>query len=451
VSTLITAAYVLPVSSPPIRNGAVLVGADGRIADVGAADLIAPANAKRIDLGEAALLPGLINVHAHPELSVFRGQLDDLPFHEWIPTLMRCKRAANLTPEDYEVAARWSCVEVLRSGQTTVAATEPSGAALSAFRTAGLRGRVYLETFGPAAAQVDESLSDLRARLDALAPQTNDLLGLGISPHAPYTVSDALYIAAGGLARVESLPLAAHVAESEAEQLLVRAGAGPFAAGLRTRGIATPQRGHSTIELLARLGVLDCKPLLIHCVQIDHQDLRLIADSGAAIAHCPVANARLGHGIAPIIEARAAGVRVGLGTDSVASNNRLDLLEEARCAQIVQRARLRSSGALPGAELIRLVTIDGARALGIDARVGTIERGKDADLCAVRLDRPHTIPAGKMENALFHAARGGDVVLTMVQGRVLFDGEVRTLNETDLATRVRAIAERLRCARNEAS
>jgi 5-methylthioadenosine/S-adenosylhomocysteine deaminase len=139
------------------------------------------------------------------------------------------------------------------------------------------------------------------------------------------------------------------------------------------------------------------------------------------------------------------------GTDSVASNNRLDLLEEARCAQIVQRARLRSSGALPGAELIRLVTIEGARALDIDGRVGTIERGKDADLCAVRLDGPHTIPAGQIENTLFHAARGSDVVLTMVQGRVLFDGEVRTLNETDLAIRVREIAERLRCARNEAS
>ena len=451
MSTLITAAYVLPVSSAPIRNGAVLVADDGRIADVGPADLVAPASAKRIDLGEAALLPGLINVHAHPDLSVFRGLLDDLPFHEWIPTLMRCKRTANLTPEDYDVAARWTCVEVLRSGQTTVAATEPGGAALSAFRAAGLRGRLYLETFGPAVAQMSESLADLRARLDALAPQTNDLVDLGISPHAPYTVSDALYIAAAGLARAEKLPLAAHVAESEVEQLLVREGAGPFAAGLRTRGIATPQRGRSSIELLARLGVLDGKPLLIHCVHIDDQDLRLIADYGAAIAHCPVANARLGHGVAPIIEARAAGVRVGLGTDSVASNNRLDLLEEARCAQIVQRARLRSSGALPGAELLRLVTIEGARALGLDARVGTIESGKDADLCAVRLDRPHTIPAPGVENALFHAARGSDVVFTMVQGHVLFDGELRTLNETDLAVRVREIAERLQCARNEAN
>jgi 5-methylthioadenosine/S-adenosylhomocysteine deaminase len=451
MNTLITAAYVLPVCAPPVPNGAVLIGADGRIVDVGPAASLNDANASRIDLGDAALLPGLINVHAHPELSVFRGLLDDLPFHEWIPTLMRCKRAAALTDEEYEVAARWTCVEALRAGQTTIAATETSGAAVSAFRAAGVRGRVYIETFGPAAAQVGESLNDLRARLAAVAARANDLVTLGVSPHAPYTVSDALYIATAGFARSENLPVAAHVAEAETELLLVRAGTGPFAAGLRTRGIATPQRGHSPIELLARLGVLDCKPLLIHCVHIDEQDIRTIADFGGAIAHCPIANARLGHGIAPVVEARAAGIRVGLGTDSVASNNRLDILEEARCAQLLQRARLRSSGALTSPELLRLATIDGARALGIDERVGTIEKGKDADLCAVRLGQAHTIPAPDIENTLFHAARGSDVVFTMVQGRVLFDGEVRPLNEAELAPRIQELAERLLCARNEAS
>ncbi len=451
MSTLIAARWVLPVTSAPIPDGAVLIADDGTIADVGSAHALQADGAKRIDLGDAALLPGLVNVHAHPELSVFRGLLDDLPFHEWIPTLMRCKQGANLTPEDYDVAARWTCVEALRTGQTTMAATEASGAAVAAFTDSGLRGRVYLETFGPSTAQVSAALADLRTRLDALAPLAGPRVSLGISPHAPYTVSDALYIAAAGLARVENLPLALHVAESEVETLLVREGLGAFAAGLRTRGIATPQRGHSTIELLDRLGVLDERALLIHCVQIDEEDIARIANRGCAIAHCPVANARLGHGVAPIIEARLAGVRVGLGTDSVASNNRLDLLEEARTAQIVQRARLRSSGALPGSELLRLVTIDGARALGLEQRIGSLERGKDADLCAVRLDAPHTVPAPDIENALFHEARGSDVVLTMVQGRVLFDGQLHTLDQNDLADRVRGIAERLQCARKEPS
>jgi cytosine/adenosine deaminase-related metal-dependent hydrolase len=238
VSTLITAAYVLPVSSAAIRNGAVLVGDDGRIADVGPADLIAAGNAERIDLGEAALLPGLINVHAHPELSVFRGLLDDLPFHEWIPTLMRCKRVANLTPEDYEVAARWSCVEVLRSGQTTVAATEPSGAALTAFRAAGLRGRVYLETFGPAAAQVGDSLSDLRARLDApLRRQTtSSALASHRTRRTPFpmlcTSQPAGWLAPKACRSPRTSP---NRKRSSCSYALAQ----DLAAGLRTRGIAT--------------------------------------------------------------------------------------------------------------------------------------------------------------------------------------------------------------------
>ena len=400
------------------------------------------------DLGNAAILPGLINLHAHPELSAFRGLLDDLPFHQWIPTLMRCKRDAQLTQEDYEVAAAWTCIESLRAGITAMGATETSGAAIAALRNSGMRGLVYLEVFGPAPPQVTESIADLRARLARFSPQATNLLRIGVSPHAPYTVSDALFVTTAGLAKSEGLPLATHVAEAEAEDLLVHDGVGPFAAGLRTRGIVTPSRGKSTVELLDRLGVLDCRPLLIHCVRVNDDDIRRIADRGATIAHCPIANARLGHGIAPMVEARAAGITVGIGTDSVASNNRIDLLEEARVSQIVQRARLQSSGAFDSENLLRMVTIDGARALGIEHQVGSIEPGKDADLCAIRLDRPHIVPTTDITGALFHAARGSDVILTMVQGQTLYDGrQVMTLPETELCLQIRVIGERLRQAR----
>jgi len=190
------------------------------------------------------------------------------------------------------------------------------------------------------------------------------------------------------------------------------------------------------------------RPLLIHCVRVNSADLDLMADHDAAIAHCPVANARLGHGTAPIMEARAAGIRVGLGTDSVASNNRLDLLEEARIAQITQRARLSASGALLSEELLGLVTIDGARALGLDAVVGSIEPGKDADLCVVGLDAPHTVPAPSIISTLFQAARGTDVRMTMVQGRVLYDGQtVGSLDEASLRVQIEELALRLLHAR----
>jgi cytosine/adenosine deaminase-related metal-dependent hydrolase len=444
----IRARWVLPVTSPPIENGAVLITGDGKIAEVGPAEIVTADSVGHMDLGEAVLMPGLINVHAHPELAAFRGLLDDLPFHLWIPNLMRCKREAALTDDDYDVAACWTCVEALRAGITTLAATETSGAAVTALLESGMRGIVYIETFGPAPYQVTESMAELRQRITQLGASANDRVRLGVSPHAPFTVSNELFVAAASFARTENLPLATHAAESEVEELLVREGAGPFAAGLRARGIETPHRANTPVELLERLGVLALQPLLIHCVRLNDDDLRRIAGSGSAIAHCPIANARLGHGIARIVEARAAGITVGLGTDSVASNNRLDLLEEARVAQLMQRVRLTASGPLPSSQLLELATISGARALGIDERVGSLDPGKDADLCAVALNGAHAVPVPDPVSALFHAARGSDVVLTMVQGHVLFDGRtVATLNEPQLKARLNAVGHRLRRAR----
>lgn len=443
--SLYRAAWVLPVAGPPLRDGAVLVGADGRIAAVGPARGVdAPADIERVDLGEAALLPGLVNAHAHPELAMYRGALEDLRFRDWILRLVGSKRAA-LREDDYAAAARWTMVESLRTGVTTLAATEMSAAALDALVAAGMRGISYREVFGPDPAQRDESMADLRAALRDLRARETDLVRVGISPHAPYTVSDGLFRAAGQLALDEGLPMAIHAAESAAERDLVVHGAGDFAPGLNARGIATPPRGRSTVELLDRLGVLRARPLLIHAVTLDADDVSRLAASGAAVAHCPVANARLGHGSAPVAELRAAGIRVGLGTDSVGSNNRLDLLEEARVAQILQRARLASTDALSGAELLRLVTLDGARALGLDDRVGTLEPGKDADLCAVSLAGPHVRPVHDPLAALFHAARGTDVVMTMVRGRVLYrDGRFATLDPAPLQAAVEDAAARLR-------
>jgi cytosine/adenosine deaminase-related metal-dependent hydrolase len=436
---------VLPLAMEPIREGAVMVGADGRIAAVGPrAAIEPPEGAEVVELGEAALLPGLVNVHAHPELSLFRGALEDLRFRDWILRLVGTKRAA-LRDEDFDLAARWSLVEALRAGITTVAATETSAASLGALKEAGMRGLVYREVFGPDPAVADESMADLRAAVGRLRGEETELVRVGISPHAPYTVSDDLFAAAGRYARDEALPIAIHACESVPERDLVTRGEGDFAPGLRARGIATPVRGTSTVELLDRLGVLAARPLLIHCVLLDYDDAVRLVDNGCAVAHCPVANAKLGHGAAPLAELREAAVRVGLGTDSVGSNNRMDLLEEARIASLLHRARLASFDFLSPADLLRLVTIDGARALGLEDRAGTLEPGKDADLCAVSLAAAHVRPVHDPVAALFHAARGTDVVLTAVRGRVLYrDGRVLTLDEAALADAMEEPARRVR-------
>jgi cytosine/adenosine deaminase-related metal-dependent hydrolase len=353
-----------------------------------------------------------------------------------------------LTEEDARAAARWSVAEAVRCGITTLAATEQSGAALAALVEAGMRGIVYQEVFGPDPAQRADSIGTLRDAVGGLRESATDLVAVGISPHAPYTVSDELYVAAAAMAAADDLPMALHIAESVAERELVSRGGGDFAPGLQARGIATPVRGRTPIELVRRLGVLDRAPLLIHCVDLDPDDIAAIAETGCSIAHCPVANAKLGHGIAPLLRLREAGIRVGLGTDSMGSNNRMDLIEEARIGALLQRGLAARYDVLGAGDLLRLCTIDGARALNLDDRIGSLEPGKQADLCAVRIGEIHTTPSFEPLATLFHAARGSDVVLTVVGGRVLFrDGQFLSLDPEAARRGIDSAAERLRGAR----
>lgn len=445
--TRYTAAWVLPVSAPPIANGAVLV-VDGRITAVGPrASIHLDEQMAAIDLGNAVLMPGLVNVHAHPELSILRGALEDLPFHKWIPKLRRIKAGIDFDADDWRDAARWTCAESAAAGITCLGATEDSDAAMHALRDAGMRGVAFREVFAPSPADADAALERLRASIDEMRALETGLVQSGVSPHAPYSVCDVLFSAVARYSAEESLPVAVHASESDAEQHLVTRGEGGFAEGLRVRGIDTPVRGASTIDLLKRTGIMGRAPLLIHCVRVTASDIAEIVSSGSAVAHCPVANARLGHGTAPVQEMLDAGVTVGIGTDSVAANNRIDILEEARIAQIVQRARLQSPVALAAGDLLRLVTIEGARALHIDDRVGSLEAGKDADMCAISLKGVHLRPVFDPVTALFFSARASDVILTMVRGHIIYrDGVHHTLDAAALGARIDTLGKRVRDA-----
>jgi 5-methylthioadenosine/S-adenosylhomocysteine deaminase len=441
------ARWVLPVSSDPIADGVVYVR-DGVIIEVVPfASASMSRDAHVVDLGNSILLPGLINVHSHPELSILRGALEDLPFHQWIPRLRRNRAGIRFTADDWRDAARWSCAEAAAGGVTTLGATEDSDAALHALRDAGMRGVAYREVFAPAAADATAALDRLRAQVDEMRALETDLVHVGVSPHAPYSVCDVLFTGVAEFAAKHGLPIAVHASESLAETELVTRGVGAFADALNKRGIETPVRGASTIAMLDRTGILQHAPLLIHCVRVDRTDMQRIAATGSSVAHCPAANARLGHGIAPVAEMLDEGVVVGLGSDSVASNNRIDMLEEARIAQMMQRARLQSATALSSPQLLRLATIDGARALRIDDRVGTLDVGKDADMCAVTIGTPHTRPSFDPVSTLFMSAHAGDVSMTMVRGHVIYrDGRHTTLDVRALADRMDTFGAAVRAA-----
>lgn len=434
------ARWVLPIASSPIRDGAVVVDGD-RIAWVGPS---AAADAEEHEhLGNAVLLPGLVNAHTHLELTGLRGFLEGLPFRDWLRALTLARRDV-LSSDDLLDAARLGVAEGLRAGITTFADCSASGVPVRALVASGARGRVYLETFGPDRQQVDASMAQLRDAVHRWRGEASPLVDVGVSPHAPYTVSEALFAAVAAYARDEQLPIATHVAESAAETAFVRDGTGPFADGLRARGIPVHATQHSPLALLERTGLLGPSTLCIHAIQLDADDIARLVAADARVVHCPISNAKLGQGIAPVLALRRAGVSVGLGSDSVVSNDAMDLVQEARQAVLLQSIAAATPDALSAHDALALATVGGAEALGLPQGLGTLTVGAPADLAAFRLDAPELVPLFDPAVALVHVLGAGrGAALTMVQGRVLVRDGVLLADDPGVPTRVAAAAERV--------
>ncbi len=405
------------MAGPPIRDGAVLIGADGRIVAVGPdAAVPRPEGVPETSFERAALVPGLVNAHTHLELTGFDGQVEDDAFAAWI-TRLRALKAAR-TPEQFLDAARQGVRDCWAAGVTTVADTGDTGAAIRALNELGGSGVCYQEVFGPHPDQRDAGMAFLRQRVSELMPLATPRLRLGVSPHAPYSVSGPLYAAVADFAATEGLPIAVHLAESQAETELVTRGEGSFAEFWRRREIPVPAlhpsdhldetRTRSPVAWLDHHGVLGPRTLAIHVVRVDAADLALLGRRGVAVAHCPLSNRRHGHGDAPLAALLAAGVMVGVGTDSVASIPRLDLMAETRAARIL--------GALDAESALALCTRDAAAALGMQGEVGQLVRGAWGDVAALALR--DDAPSDLYEAVL--SAGAGDTLVTWLAGREVF-------------------------------
>lgn len=424
-------AWVLTAAGGPLRHGAVAVR-EGRIARVGpAASVIADHPDLPVeDRGDEVLLPGLVDAHCHLEWSLLEGLLPPAGFGTWLARLMPLRM--RMQPEDHLSAAHLGALRALEAGTTTLADSGPTGAGARALAESGLRGLVHLEAFGrdegSAADAVAARVAEAAAELDAhVGPRGR----VGVSPHAPYSVGPALWAALAAHPGLSARSWATHLAESPDEERVIADGRGPlgelFAAAGLDPGRWEGPADASPVARLAAAGATTAGLIAAHCVRLAAADPEILARAGVSVAHCPRSNVHLRCGRSPIEALWAAGVAVGLGTDSPASGGDYDLRAEARAC------RQEHSGVfhLDDDAALRLITIDSARAIGLDGEVGTLEAGKRADLVGLL---PSSSDADPRACVLERAAA---VRIVVVGGEALLRDGVPTRVDAD---RIRARA-----------
>lgn len=446
---ILEAEWVVPITSPALHRGAVLVQ-EGEIMEVGPAEKLRERHPDEEVEGfhHAVLLPGFVNSHVHLEYSVFRGLLDDCNFGDWMLRFMRTKR--RMEREDYVPSALLGAVECVGSGITTIGDTVYDGVAtLQAADAFGLRTYAFVEAFGMDDLKIKSTLERLEERLDEMQDMAGGLTHIGISPHAPYTVSGALYRALTGFARERGLKSATHLAESLAEATFVRNGSGVLAHDFREQAgwddLMWMPTGTSPVKYLEQWDALDANTVAIHCVQVSPSDIEVLKKHDVAVTHCPKSNAKMGGGIAPISDFQKAGLRVGLGTDSLASNNILDMFDEMRMTIFLQRASKSDAGCMSAQQALELATMGGARVLGLEDSVGSLEAGKRADLIAVDMEYSQFAPIDDPVSALVYGANQEDVFYTMIDGEVPYDKKVFKRGDVaDISRQANAVRAKLR-------
>jgi cytosine/adenosine deaminase-related metal-dependent hydrolase len=407
---------------------------DGRIAAI--APSIPHAHDRTVDAHGAWVLPGFIQTHIHLCQTLFRGFADDLPLMEWLRRRVWPMEAAH-TPATLRAAARLAALELLSSGTTTVLTMETvhdTDAVFEAIGETGLRATIgkcmmdYDDTV-PARLRestqvsVDESLA-IHKRWHG---HHNGRLRAAFAPRFAVSCSRELLEAVAALSKAHDVLVHTHAAESRDELEIVRALSG----------------GLSNLEYLDEVQLASPRLCAAHCVWVDEHEQHLLAEHDVKVMHCPGSNLKLGSGIAPVVELRARGITVSLGADGAACNNRLDMFDEMRLAATLQAVR-HVPGALPARDVVWMATRGGARTLGLDGDIGSVEVGKRADLTVVRSGAPHLLPGPDLYSTLVYAARGTDVRATIVDGEVLVEhGRPVELDADAIADDARGAAQLL--------
>jgi 5-methylthioadenosine/S-adenosylhomocysteine deaminase len=404
---LISARWVVPIepAGAVLEHHAVAVR-DGAIEEVLPTSKAAGrfSDYERVELPDHVLIPGLVNAHTHAAMSLMRGLADDLPLMRWLQEHIWPAETRHVSPRFVRDGTALACAEMLRGGITCFNDMYffPE-AALEAALEAGMRVALGLIVIDFPTAYASDPADYLRKGL-ALRDRNGEhpLVSFCLAPHAPYTVSDPTFRQVATLAAELDLPVHLHVHETETEI---------------ERSLA--EHGVRPIERLRRLGLLEPGLIAVHSVHVDPQEIELLARHGCSVAHCPSSNLKLASGFAPVDSMLKKNINVALGTDGAASNNRLDLFTEMRTAALLAKAVARDAQAMPAHAALRAATLGGARALGLSARIGSIEPGKRADLVAVSLRAPELAPCYDPVSHLVYAAGREHVTHVWVDGHLL--------------------------------
>ena len=435
VSLIVTGGTVVPMD----RAGRVLspgaLAIDGR--DIVAIDTPAAIAARfsardTIDVAGQVVLPGLINTHTHAPMVLYRGLADDLALMEWLEKYIFPAEAKTVTREFVRTGTRLAALEMIQSGTTTYADMyyfeEEIGRVTKEAGLRGVLGQTIIQFPVPDAKTPADELVRTEAFIKEFAG--DDLIVPAVAPHAMYTLDTATLKAIRALADRTRAPVIIHLAETADE-----------IATARTRHKMTP------VRYLESIGFWGPRTLAAHGVWLSPADMSLLARRRVGVAHNPESNMKLASGAAKVVAMRRAGIPVGLGTDGAASNNDLDMFEAMRQAAFLAKLQTMDPRALPARTALEMATIEGARALGMDADIGSLEPGKRADLIAVSMAAARQTPMYDPFSHLVYVTRGDDVRTTIVNGRVLMrERKVLTLNEADVLSEARAMTDRVRAA-----
>jgi 5-methylthioadenosine/S-adenosylhomocysteine deaminase len=375
------------------------------------------------------ILPGLVNAHNHAPMVLFRGMADDLKLADWLEKHIFPAEAKNVTAEFVEWGTRLACLEMIRSGTTTYADMYYFEDRIAeATAGAGMRG-VLGETIIQYAAPDNKTPKDGLAYTEDFIKRwrSSPLIVPAVAPHAPYTNSAESLIACKSLAERYDVPLMIHVSETADE----------------TRQI-TEKYGKSPTRWLESLGILGPRVLFHHGVWLDEEDLAIVRKHGVSVSHNPESNMKLASGIAPVPRMLAMGIAVGLGTDGAASNNNLDMFETMDFAAKLHKLANMDPTVLPALQVLEMATLGGARALGMGREIGSLEKGKKADLILVEMDSAQLQPVYNIYSWLVYGVKGRDVRTSVIDGKVvMLDGKVLTLDEKPILQKAREYQRRI--------